>query len=312
MKYTIASNVESPVNILIPDIMASPFRIAPERQNELRSLIEQRNITVEIKSNEVTFLLESNSVDSKIYLSLPTLERLWAYSFSYLHIMTLFLATGPGQYLEFGKHYGPIVEDMKRLLLWALDEERLRKRDYAWPKHLPNPASKSYYPQIIEKTNEMYLGMMGWILLHEIAHINLNHVLHKFTDLPTRLNYEKAADKWATDWVFEKLPVCAQPDNVRVWRTIVVSLALSTIAAVEYHTIEEQSSDHPNPADRLLAFLTNYVGETGDAQMPLHEISWIIPMVVIQTHFANRNVPETLKGPYAGISDYLIEARKVF
>jgi hypothetical protein len=72
------SQEQSPLSPLIMALQQSPFAIAPERQDELKSLIDQYNITAVLKFGDFE-LAAALVIASRLYLGLSSLEKLWAH-----------------------------------------------------------------------------------------------------------------------------------------------------------------------------------------------------------------------------------------
>lgn len=69
------------------------------------------------------------------------------------------------------------------------------------------------------KINNVFLGAVAWILLHEVGHVHRQHQVESARSLKD----EEEADDFAAKWVFEKVPDSRQ----REFRILAVGVALA-------------------------------------------------------------------------------------
>jgi hypothetical protein len=94
----------------------------------------------------------------------------------------------------------------------------LRQVDNPWPGHLMAPEVDSSL-EVIQEINNVFFGAVAWILLHEAGHVHLGHE----EESGRSHQQEDEADKFAAEWVFEKVPT----DREREFRILVVGVALA-------------------------------------------------------------------------------------
>jgi len=110
----------------------------------------------------------------------------------------------------------------------------------------PYDAGGEPFDETIRSTESVFLGAVGWILLHELAHIDHGH-----GNNPDVRADEEEADRTATEWLFKKAPFGTVDDRFT---------GLAT--ALYYMWIREDrmatpDGDHPPVADRIEAAIQN-------------------------------------------------------
>jgi Peptidase U49 len=94
----------------------------------------------------------------------------------------------------------------------------LRQVDRPWPGDLMPPEVDSSL-EVVKEINNVFFGAVAWILLHEVGHVHLGHE----AESGRSHQQEDEADKFAAEWVFEKVPT----DREREFRILVVGIALA-------------------------------------------------------------------------------------
>ncbi len=102
------------------------------------------------------------------------------------------------------------------------------------------------FDENVSSTESVFLGAVGWILLHELAHID-----HKHGDNPDVHAKEEEADRSATEWLFKDAPFGTVNDRFT---------GLAT--ALLYMWIREDrmlapDGDHPTVSNRIEAAIRN-------------------------------------------------------
>jgi hypothetical protein len=85
----------------------------------------------------------------------------------------------------------------------------------------------------VKPTNELFLMTSGWILLHEIGHIVLNHGANTNPTSEESIEMELAADDWASSWMLDRWR--DYRDDVRVFqkRTLGITFGIGLQAGFE-------------------------------------------------------------------------------
>jgi len=157
-----------------------------------------------------------------------------------------------------------------------------------WPKWAP-PIDPSAAPNTDDDTgNVFFLGALGWIFRHELAHVLLEHAKRQSVEGLTTRACELEADLKAT----EMLSVGMQPDEDRIagvppeknelqleLRSIFVGLGLSWVALYEAD-LGRLNADYPPIAERIHLCVSQLkLREDSAGAEILHDVihSWIAP-----------------------------------
>jgi hypothetical protein len=116
---------------------------------------------------------------------------------------------------------------------------------------MPQPITEGRERSILEAvTNELMLCATAWILHHELAHIDREHV-----GALQSVEEEKDADREATSWVMDQSP----PGLATKKRGLGIAIATISIAMFEMFRRRRRTSapTHPNPAMRIFSALSH-------------------------------------------------------
>lgn len=123
---------------------------------------------------------------------------------------------------------------------------------HPWDISLPNPA---YYPDdlhdTITKVNEVYLHAMNFVIAHEVAHIELDHVTENLASSLTELDMEKQADARSVELIKDCL-TARNKDTAELG----VLAALCTLLLMKS---ELSGGGHPDSDDRIGAFIEHII-----------------------------------------------------
>jgi hypothetical protein len=229
----------------IPVVNASPFRIAPERRLELlHEIFNGTPWNLCFRFSPTNFWVDPQTKD--ITVSFSSLLSIWATAHAALIICDeaavamraniTRLDTSPGSNM---RQAIDLIEVAKALI---------RDPSVVWPTCLPFPNPNSVHQTVYDAINNLFLGAVGWIILHEVAHVILNHQVETSADL--RRRHEHEADSWATEWIFKAVP----DEKTRAFRIYATATALSWIGFVD--DISRVSSTHPHASERFGRCLT--------------------------------------------------------
>jgi len=224
------------------DIEASVFRIAPERETELRTFFRDRRPQF-LWGNRPRSLPKVNPQDAVIYLDWPGLTLLWAAAFQY--------------WVLYNEHSNAHADETFRLFgserrVTAIATFEWALRNFSDPKvsrpdGLPTPSATSPYASDKHVANELFLAAVAWILLHEIAHLQLNHTY--VTAIPRE--EETRADADALSWILDH-----EHDKPRRTKRILgVCVAILLITALDLDRGSFMDTTHPRAFDRMFALL---------------------------------------------------------
>lgn len=129
------------------------------------------------------------------------------------------------------------------LLNWSFSVIETKKRRPWLHSNVPWPClddgTPTYEGEDLEQTEPIFIGAVGWILLHELAHIHHGHEGREGS-----LNEEREADQSATEWVFGDAPFGAAGGRAEA---LVAALFYMTVR----ETLEGADSDHPPMCERI-------------------------------------------------------------
>ncbi|MCA1411700.1 hypothetical protein I6F30_11185 [Bradyrhizobium sp. NBAIM20] len=110
-----------------------------------------------------------------------------------------------------------IGREMQKLRGYLVYANKLRQVDIPWPDDLMPPDVNSSH-EVIQEINNVILGAVAWILLHEVD-VHRQHEVESSRSLKD----EEEADEFAAAWVFAKVP----DDRQREFRILAVGVALA-------------------------------------------------------------------------------------
>jgi len=232
------------------------------------------------------------------------LERLWAYTYGLIHVYRRFQAVGFAQPLDLNAtEEGRIAG---RLMTWAIDGD-VRGNPAAWPYDLPHPQAHPADDQD-QLTNELFLGAIGFAVLHEIGHIVREHRgMNLSLDEKHRQEFE--ADAWAYNWVMDRWrDYRPHTPLVHKKRCTLIASLFALIAIMHVRSPRNvETSDHPNTIDRLLRFLDLHANENNGLNSGL---AWAVASTGIGLH-----VEQVSCDPWPTYNNYrdkLVEIRRRF
>lgn len=220
-------------------VAQSPFNIASERSSELiHDIMGGRAWEVLFNENartNVEALLQSKMV----HVPFAALSSLWAVAAAaYLLADAGIAASRQGvSALSLAPDTGPaIAMDLRQQA-----RKLISNQFEPWAEGLPEPAAAPPRGSVNECINNLFLGAFGFITLHEIAHIALQH--KRYT---TQMHeQEKEADLWASGWILKAPPSNAQ----REFRVFSIAVALCWIGLID--EVRRSGTTHPHASARL-------------------------------------------------------------
>ncbi len=247
----------------------------------MRQLILDRRIRIHFDPTP-SRTAEINLDTGEIRFGLPFAERLWALSYAYLDLIRLWQERGPGAILE-------MPESSQRLLEWEFLAEKSQTAE-PFPSGVPVPAPDEPAGSDGYAATEWFLVGAAWVLLHEIGHLARGH---RRNDPPIRwLPREYEADDWASHWMLDRSSEYAAGDRGFVKRALAGTIVLGHFAAFESHG-STPSVSHPNPAQRLLHFLDQFVPRASGTKLDAKELPWMAAMLIVLSHLqaAGKQLP---------------------
>lgn len=238
--------MSSAIEPLLNAIAASPFRVAPEAEEQLASVVADRRVTLEFADELETFakFVPSRAV---VRLGTPFLEVLWASAYSFIVIFDEYEQANKrkDEYFHVGaSDRTATAYSLHRLLL----EAHTAKVRVPWPLpelvpvRFPDPDTDGHV------ANELFLTAVSWLIHHEIAHARLDH-----GELETveSLLQESDADRAATDWVCRD----SAEFGPLFKRALGIACANLHLLAYDLQLNRTRWTTHPPTYERLLANL---------------------------------------------------------
>jgi hypothetical protein len=275
--------IDSPLQSLIKNFQASPFKVAPEREDELRRLYEANPVRILVDSERKEWIFEHRRIlNNSIYVGLPTIERLWAYSYAYAAIVRIIQ--------RFGLHFfqNPTASDQfaqaARILTWARDAD-LNGRYEVWSEDLPRPIVESS-DDLIKHANHFFLMSAGRILLHEFAHAHLHNDRDKRGDSKTE---EHEADSWADHWMLDKWRSYGTNELVFIGRC--TGIVISHAPALHFDLLREKPSEtHPLTLERIRRFIAEFLPTSSPARPKQLDVPCAFLMVILGLNVFDKGI----------------------
>lgn len=279
------------------DVCKSPFRIAPEKNEELLHQVFggtpwalEFNSSLDPLRNTFRAMPNAKTVE----VNYAAVASLWAIAkASWLIARDAMAARRAGRpLLDTGS--GTTVAEARQLLQAARD--LIGNSGAHWPTDLAPPVPDAKVDSEDWYANNVFLGATGWVVLHEIAHIFLNHQATVTSDVSFMQEHE--ADLWAADWILGKLP---RGDTRGYFRLFAISVALTWLAILDH--VRQGSTTHPHAWQRLER-LSPILPQ--DQLNPGYEMAAYVLKVIF---LADDETPPA-EYPEAAFFDLLVEANK--
>lgn len=280
----------SPVAPLVDAMPHALARVAPERQEEIATLLD--DLTLEI-TDDPGFVCRASSSGRLIEVSTGVLEVLWCQAYgAYVFYQRELAGVQPNGDEE--PIRDPEALRALRLYRWAL-LRMLGTPVEAWPDDLPRPTTASDEDSAERVADEVALVGLGYLLLHELAHVVLLHVPGSDSVL-----MEQDADNWAADRV---LGDSEMAERAVAKRSVGVALALLLIVAVGIHGGSFGGRTHPRSFDRLFNALAHRIPAGA-------ETAWAMVVALLSLHMTAKRI-KVPRGPFdtfAETADSMISA----
>jgi hypothetical protein len=128
--------------------------------------------------------------------------------------------------------------------------EKLFSIDTPWPPDIPQPTNAASSTELERKVRELFLGALGWLVLHEIGHVALNHEV--VVPAAQRVTQEHQADEFATKWILDGAGHGLQ----REFRVMAVSTAMAYLLL--NHRVKGVGATHPPAIQRIRRIIEEF------------------------------------------------------
>lgn len=268
---------ESPLAPLLPAFNECFYRIAPERAEELKAIINASGIAGSLLVLNPENKFEAWPGMDVVLFSLRGMERFWIYGAGTVFTYRGFQGNGFERGVSFDA--SPLGLEVRRLLIWATNEISW-VRGSKWPVGDLVPGVHRDAWDVAKVADEIFLGAMAFVSLHEIAHLVLGHAGK--VDQATSIAQELAADAWAYDWIMDKWRDYSADPLVYQKRTILTAAILALMASLRlYREPLNTPATHPNPILRLRRFLEKHASLNNG--LP-GERAWAVASTTLSLH----------------------------
>lgn len=220
-------------------VAEAPTRIAPERDQELLDLFGGQKGDVFFTEGDANFL--ANLKTGAIEVRFAALMSVWATAHACLDLAEEVRTARIGGKTRLVLDNHPVARRAYDLLDAA--KALIRNHTFYWPQVLPIPNLNAVTGTPTASINFVFLGATAWAILHEVAHLKLDHQMTSNTDQEKREEFE--ADDWAAAWVLEKTPTAPEQE----FRTFCIAVALVWLQLVE--EVRGRDHIHPPAVERL-------------------------------------------------------------
>lgn len=283
------SEIETPLQPLLEGIAEAVLLIAPEREQDLKDLGEKLNWEYLVDGNKGGFgFAARQGTKNIVFMPLAALERLWAFIFGHLALFDIArTAKKPGVVFISDT---PEARVAQKLLVWAHVGGKDRQ---PWPDGCPSPREPMEWIEQMALARQSFLGAVGFIVLHELAHLEHGDPDPEFQSDDESQKCEFRADEWAARWIMEKIgqrkdsPDC--PDTIKrlwIYRASCIIHALCVINAVEFRAGGGRKT-HPEPVERILNCAGKFFPESGEHFSPITDFPIYLASTILATQHVN-------------------------
>ncbi len=275
--------------------------IVPERKDEIDGIIKKHALDFQIIEDcpKIKFCVQSNG---NITTYTQALERFWAHTYAYFSLYECEQNTGRQNKIDFEN--GKIATEAAILLKWAvnLDINQFDARvHFDINSSYPNISIKPF--QVIAGNaisvcaRDITVFAIGFILLHEIAHLELHHSFDLDIDRDIAIQQEYQADMWAAHFVMDRIEYYLNEkyhNDISAHETVFKKRMLSITACnnwlvkTECYSGLSMSKTHPPMFERLGKIIDEFVSDDND-------LSWAMTAFILSLHIRQSH-PELIVG----------------
>ena len=264
--------------------------IVPEKKDEINKLITKHSLFFKAvkDSPNIKFCAQS---DGNITIHTQSLTRFWAHTYAYFVLYDCKQNVGWQNKIDFENDKA--ATEAANLLKWAVNLD-VNKLD----THVQFDMNASY-PGVSIKPFEVIDGnpisvcarditffAIGFILLHEIAHLELTHCPDHDLDTGIAIQQEYQADMWAAHFVMDRIDNYLSEEypgdltayeNVFKKRMLSITACNNWLVKTECYNGISQSKSHPPMFERLSKIIDEFISDDNDS-------SWAMTVLVLSLH----------------------------
>lgn len=274
------------------------------------SLFEGRSVHYRLDPNDGVSIFSVNTADQgicRIDAPLAQLERFWANTYGFLTALRIASDHWPKSDISIIEE--PRLKVPFALLAWAsLGYKQGRRLD--WEPALPRPDRPGEDSSWFDTVNTFFIYALGFIMLHEIGHHVRQHPPPSFDQDNESISYEKDADAWSANWIFENCPL---DESKRLFRGKCCILALCAINLVEIHyPLQQGKRTHPPVVERILELLVSHFPESVGDEVVSRDSPIYFSATILHVQRLNMGMDVTPGLVHGSTTDYLIDALRSF
>ncbi len=290
------------VHELVEQVARSPYRIAPEKKDELLALLNRRQAALHVEDgNQTAFRFEG--IFGQVVTSIRSLQHIWAAACYYASLYCEREEASARGESEIPITWNPAIETVSAH--YALSCKMFKDgQPMPWPPDIKMLTPNTEY---LDLADVFFLDMCSFALLHEIAHFELGH--HEVAEAAAGETAhrdehatELAADKWAYDWILSSWKEGGDDPKVFTKRLLGVIFTLAMTDEFRHLAMDDAFSTHPTAVDRLIQLYDDYEGEIKNNDA---ERTCFLAMQLGLQMVAFNNKGLLPAGPYDGIRGFL-------
>ena len=178
----------------------------------------------------------------KIHVQQSYLVYLWAFTYSSFVVFEQYIQKSAieGAWVPMND----LIRGAESLWQWVL---RFARKIEPWDPALPSPTQEGDERQkeFVRKTNEVVVRAMTYLLLHEYAHLALNHTLH--ADGQWLIEQETDADNFARSFLLDG----SSSEEARLVAGLSIVLVTTSSLFLAADFMDIWKSTHPHAVDRI-------------------------------------------------------------
>ena len=264
----------------------------PERPAEIDNLFSRLNVTIEANEDEACMRFCVDIDTHVITIATSPLRRMWAHAYAYLTVYDLIAkATSRNPKTRELPATDERFITAMAVLKWAMigdakvkigpESKALGPQEY--PANIALPFDPSSADPTHKVASDLVVMSLGYILLHEIAHIELKHPICEGAD---SIIMEREADAWAAAFLLDKCDLYAKQhghkaSDVRMKRLLALTIGELWAVHFEVHLGVPEATSHPPTYERLANLLDQQANDGAD-------IAWAMAATVLQMHYQAR------------------------
>lgn len=314
--------MSSPIEVLWGNIVHTFENIDPTLMKKHIEAVSKGLVSKDIAYDNVKAPIRTPHAklnSRKIYIQEAYLEHMWAFIYGVFVMYEegvqkpLINNTFSGEI----EYKTPILNRAKKLYDWSIS---LSKNYSDWDRTLPNPRKHhNHYEKLYaEKVNKIFQNSICYVLLHEFAHLTLNHDSYYLgvqacdlteADYTSRIQIENEADLFAFDLVVNR----DADENARLVDGLSILLVKCSALIITHDPNVVKQRSHPDLDSRLLRVL-NDLNLTSEASL---FYSWYLSCLAVRLFLIKHeiNMPatefETAQDTFFSYLDFFDEIKDV-